>query len=81
VAKLVVKLEEMGLAASGVSISASDETSIDIAVLSLKGYSPTALQALSQINAHSVSSQTRRTRLMARKILASSDLRMPRQAS
>ena len=39
----------------GVSISASDETSIDIGVLSFNGYTPATQQALMQYNVHSVS--------------------------
>ena len=38
----------------GVSISASDETSIDIGVLSFNGYTPATQQALTQYNVHSV---------------------------
>ena len=38
----------------GVSISASDETSIDIGVLSFNGYTPASQQALTQYNVHSV---------------------------
>ena len=39
----------------GVSISASDETSIDVGVLSFQTYSPATQQALTQYNVHSVS--------------------------
>ena len=38
----------------GVSISASDETSIDVGVLSFNGYTPATQQALTQYNVHSV---------------------------
>ncbi len=39
----------------GVSISASDETSIDVGVLSFQNYVPATQQALTQYNVHSVS--------------------------
>jgi hypothetical protein len=45
-----------GLAKLGVGISASDETSIDTAVLSFKGYSKEVKEAISQYNTHSVRS-------------------------
>ena len=54
VCKLAAALQETGLAASGVGISASDETSIDSALFSLQGYAPPALEAVVQINTHSV---------------------------
>lgn len=49
-------LQVTGLAKLGVGISASDETSIDTAVLSFKGYSKEAKEAICQYNAHSVRS-------------------------
>ena len=52
--KLAARLKASGLAAAGVEVSASDETSIDSAVLTLHGYSPAAEAALTQINTHSV---------------------------
>ena len=39
----------------GVSISASDETSIDVGVLSFQTYTAATQQALTQYNVHSVS--------------------------
>ena len=45
---------KVGVAQKGVSISASDETSIDIGVLSFNGYTPATQQALTQYNVHSV---------------------------
>jgi hypothetical protein len=39
---------------AGVSISASDETSIDVGVLSFHGYTSASQQALTQYNVHSV---------------------------
>ncbi len=39
---------------AGVSISASDETSIDVGVLSFQGYTSASQQALTQYNVHSV---------------------------
>ena len=56
VQKLAAALQASGLAASGVGISASDETSIDSALLSLQGYTPPTLAAIEQINTHSVRS-------------------------
>ena len=52
--RLAARLKASGLAAAGVEVSASDETSIDSAVLTLRGYSPGAEAALTQINTHSV---------------------------
>ena len=46
----------------GVSISASDETSIDIGVLSFRNYVPATQQALTQYNVHSVLPSCDRTR-------------------
>ena len=38
--KLAARLRDSGLAGAGVEVSASDETSIDSAVLTLQNYSP-----------------------------------------
>ena len=54
IGKLAAALRGSGLAAAGVGISASDETSIDSALVSLQGYAPPALEAVEQINTHSV---------------------------
>jgi hypothetical protein len=54
--KLAAALQESGLAASGVGLAASDETSIDSALLSLQGYTPPTLAAIEQINTHAVRS-------------------------
>ena len=59
--RLAARLREGGLAAAGVEVSASDETSIDSALLTLRGYSPGAEAALTQINTHSVRPPTPRS--------------------
>lgn len=52
--KLQVALQEAGLLKAGVSLAASDETSIDTAVSTFQSYSPAALKAITQVNAHAV---------------------------
>ena len=53
--KLQQKLLSTGLADSGVTISASDETSIDVQCQSMHNYSQAALSCISQVNTHCVS--------------------------
>ncbi|KAK9807659.1 hypothetical protein WJX72_005628 [[Myrmecia] bisecta] len=50
--KLHARLEETGLLAAGVSISASDETSIDTACSSFCSYTQQSLAAVAQVNTH-----------------------------
>lgn len=52
--KLQSSLLKAGLLESGVTISASDETSIDVACQTACGYSPAALDCIAQINTHCV---------------------------
>lgn len=47
-------VQVMGLAKLGVGIAASDETSIDTAVLTFKGYTKEVKGMISQYNTHSV---------------------------
>ncbi|CAL8471754.1 g11296 [Coccomyxa elongata] len=53
ITKLAEKLEVMGLTKVGVGIAASDETSIDTAVLTFKGYTKEVKGVVSQYNTHS----------------------------
>lgn len=53
IARLAEALAKSGLAAAGMGIAASDETSIDTACVTWSEYSPEALGALAQINTHS----------------------------
>jgi hypothetical protein len=53
--KLQQKLLSTGLLESGVTISASDETSIDVQCQSMYNYSEAALSCISQVNTHCVS--------------------------
>ncbi len=52
--RLAAALEDAGLAAAGVGIAASDETSIDTACSTWGELSPRARAALAQVNTHSV---------------------------
>lgn len=52
--KLWKSLSEAGLLDAGVSISASDETNIDVACQSVYNYSPQALSCIAQFNTHCV---------------------------
>ncbi len=47
-------MQVMGLTKLGVGIAASDETSIDTAVLTFKGYTKEVKGVVSQYNTHSV---------------------------
>lgn len=53
--KLRASFEKAGLIEAGIGISASDETSIDVAYQSLCNYSPESLRCIDQINTHCVS--------------------------
>ena len=53
IGRLARALADSGLAAAGMGIAASDETSIDTACVTWNEYSPEALGALAQINTHS----------------------------
>lgn len=52
--KLQNSLLKAGLLDSGVSLSASDETSIDVQCQTMYSYSPDALGCIAQVNTHCV---------------------------
>lgn len=52
--KLQSSLLKAGLLDSGVTLSASDETSIDVQCQTMSKYSPSTLACISQVNTHCV---------------------------